>query len=65
LEYIGVSITLPFLDFNSNPLRDFILPLYVEAQAQAFVARVSPPWVRNPILYDLAIRTFIDDEAQE
>jgi len=51
--------------FNFNPPRDFILPSYAEAQAQAFIARVSPPRVRNPILYDLVIRSFIDDEAQE
>jgi hypothetical protein len=65
LECKGVSRTLPFLDFNSSPPRDFILPLYAEAQAQAFVAHVSLLRVRNPILYDLVVRTFIDDEAQE
>jgi hypothetical protein len=53
------------LDFNYSPPRDFILPLYVEVQAQAFAAHVSLLRVRNPILYDLVVRTFIDDEAQE
>jgi len=65
LECKGVSRTLPFLDFNYSPPRDFILPLYVEVQAQAFAAHVSLLRVRNPILYDLVVRTFIDDEAQE
>jgi hypothetical protein len=59
LECIGVSRTLPFLDFNS------ILLSYVKAQAQAFDACVSPPRVNNPILYNLAIRVFIDNEAHE
>jgi hypothetical protein len=57
---------LPFFatnDFNSSPPRDFILPLYVEAQA--FATHVSLPRVRNPLLYDLVIKTFIADEAQE
>jgi hypothetical protein len=43
----------------------FILFSYVKVEAQAFVARVSLPKVMNPILYDLAIIAFIDDEAQE
>jgi len=54
----------PFLNFNFNPLRDFILPSYVEVQAQAFATSVSLPSVRNCILYDLVVKTFIDDEAQ-
>jgi hypothetical protein len=65
LECIIVSKTLPFLNFNFSPLKDFILPSYVEAQAQAFVASVSLPRVRNPILYDCIIRMFVDDEARE
>jgi hypothetical protein len=60
---------LPFLaieDFNSSPPRDFILPLYVKAQAQVFVCYVSPPRVRNPLnLYDFAIKVFINDKVQE
>jgi hypothetical protein len=54
---------LPFLDFNSSPLKVFILSSYVEAEAQAFATHISPPRVRNLILYDLTIRAFIDDEV--
>jgi hypothetical protein len=59
---------LPFFtieDFNSSPPRDFILPLYVEAQAQLFASYISPPMVRNPLLYDLDVKTFKDNEAQK
>ncbi len=65
MECKGVSITLPFLDFNYSPPMAFILFSYVKVEAQAFVAHVSLPKVMNPILYDLAIIAFIDDEAQE
>jgi len=64
----GVSKTLPFFaieEFHSNPLRGFILHLYVEVQAQVLVFKVSWPRVRNPLLYDLVIKAFINDEALE
>jgi hypothetical protein len=60
---------LPFFateDFNSSPPKDFILLLYAKAQAQVFVSYVSPPRLKKPLnLYDLAIRMFIGDKAQE
>jgi len=59
---------LPFFaieDFNSSPTRDFILPLYVEAQAQLFASYISPPRVRNPLLYDPIVKTFKNNEAQK
>jgi hypothetical protein len=39
--------------------------LYVEAQAQVFAFKVSPPKVKNLLLYDHAVKAFIDDEALE
>jgi hypothetical protein len=63
LECIGVSKTLPFLDVNSSPPKYVILPSYVEARAQAFVAHVSR--VRHLIFYDIVVKTFIDDEVQK
>jgi hypothetical protein len=53
------------LNFNYSAPRDFILLLYAQAQAKAFDAYVSQPRVKNPILYDLVVRAFIDNEAQE
>ncbi len=64
LECRGVSRMHPFLNFNFSPLRDFILPSYAKVQAQAFAISVSLPSVRNHILYDIVVRAFIDDEAQ-
>jgi hypothetical protein len=64
----GISKMLPFFatkDFNSSPPRDFILPLYVEAQAQLFASCISPPRVRSPLLYDLVVKAFKDNEAQK
>jgi hypothetical protein len=65
LECKGVSKMRSFLNFDSSPPRDFILPSPAEAQAQAFATNVSPPSVRNCILYDLVVKTFIDDEDQK
>jgi hypothetical protein len=68
LKCKGISRTSPFFaikDFNSYPPRDFILFLYVEAQAQVFAYGVSSPRVRNPLLYVLVVIMFINDEAQE
>jgi hypothetical protein len=59
---------LPFFttkEFHSSPLRGFILPSYVEAQAQVLASRVSLPRVRDLFLYDHVVRTFMDDEALE
>jgi hypothetical protein len=66
LKCKGISKTLLFFatdNFDSSPPRDFILPLYADVQAETFDAHVSPPTIRNPLLNDLVVITFIDDEA--
>jgi hypothetical protein len=62
-RYFQNTIFFATEDFNSSRPRDFILPLYAKVQAQTFDAHVSPPRVRNPLLNDLVVITFIDDEA--
>jgi type III secretory pathway component EscT len=57
-KFMRLSMILPFFttkEFHSSPLNGFILPSYVEAQAQVLASRVSPPRVKNLFLYDHAI----------
>jgi len=39
------------------------MPQGYEVQAQVLAYGVSPPRVRNPLLYDPLVKTFVDDEA--
>jgi len=48
---------------NRQFQQDFILPLYANVQAQTFDAHVSPPTIKNSLLNDLVVITFIDGEA--
>jgi hypothetical protein len=50
-------------DFLTNPPRLFILPLYVEDEAQAQATMVSPPRIRNQFGYDHDVGDFVDDEV--
>jgi hypothetical protein len=59
------SIFFATKEFHFNPHRHFMSPLYVEAQAQVLASKVSLLRVRNPFLYDLIVKAFIDDEALE
>jgi hypothetical protein len=50
-------------DLQFNPFRNFLLPLYAEAQAQVMARMVSPPNIRKNVRYDPSIRSLVDDEA--
>jgi hypothetical protein len=42
-----------------------ILPSYVEAQAHVMASMLSPPRIKNPFRYNLAIRVFLDNDEIE
>jgi hypothetical protein len=50
-------------EFLTSPLKLFILPLYVEDEAQAQATMVSPPRIKNQLGYDHDVGDFVDDEA--
>jgi len=42
---------------------NFMLPSYVEAEAQVMVSMISPPIIKKHIKYDPYVRSLVDDEA--
>jgi hypothetical protein len=50
-------------EFITNPPRLFILPLYVEDEAQAQATMVLPQRIRNQLGYDHDVGDFVDVEA--
>jgi hypothetical protein len=57
------SIFFLIENFQLNPSKNFLLPLYIETQAQFMACLVSPPSIKKNVRYDLFIRSLIDDEA--
>jgi hypothetical protein len=49
--------------FLSSLPKLFILPTYMEDEAQAHATIISPPRIRNWLGYDLAFRNYLDDVA--
>jgi hypothetical protein len=50
-------------DFQVSPSRNFVLPLYIEAEAQFMACMVSPPSIRKNVRYDPFVKSLVDDEA--
>jgi hypothetical protein len=50
-------------DFQLNPFRIFLLPLYAEAKAHITDSMLSPPNIKNHIKYDSIVRVLINDEV--
>ncbi len=44
---------------------NFLLPLYVEVEAQVMASMISPPSIKKHVRYDLFVRFLVDDEAIE
>ncbi len=44
---------------------NFMLFLYVEAEAKVMASMISPPSIKNRVRYDPSIRFLVDDEAIE
>ncbi len=52
-------------DLQFSPSRNFLLPLYVEVEAQVMASMISPPNITKHVRYDPFVRSLVDDEAIE
>jgi hypothetical protein len=50
---------------NFNVFKNLILSSYVESQAHVMASMLSPPKIKNPFRYNLAIKVFLDDDELE
>ncbi len=50
-------------DLQLNPSWNFLLPSYVEVEAQVMASMISPPNIKKHVKYDPSIRSLVDGEA--